>query len=130
MNMFRVVMYVKNLNGYFHKPEDIVNIIKNHKYLPFTTITEVLETDIGEWHDDHELNFLDGDCAKYFPDAEYHPNLSFPLEEYRRVRSLMLTYVKRLRDAESEIRELKNIDFLPYLKYKYFKKIMDSTKFS
>lgn len=107
MNMFRVVMYVKNLNGDFRNQQDLIDTIQNYKYLPFTYISEVLETDIGEWHDGHELNFMDGDYAKYFPDAEYHPDPSFNLREYLRVRGMMLKTIYELGLAEREIRELK-----------------------
>lgn len=107
MNMFRVVMYVKNLSENFHRHQDLIDTIENYKYLPFATVTEVLETDIGEWHDDHELNFTDCDHAKYFPDAEYHPDPSFALKEYKRTRTIMLKTIKELSDAYSEIGKLK-----------------------
>lgn len=106
MKLFRVTMYVKNLNGNFLNDKHIIETIQNYKYLPFTDVTEVLETDIGEWSDDHELNFIDCDYAKYFPDAEYHPNKSFPLEEYRRVRDAMVRAIKELGEAGREIRIL------------------------
>lgn len=107
MNMFRVVMYVKNLNGDFRNQQDIIDIIQNYKYLPFIHISEVLETDIGKWDDDHELNKRDGDYAKYFPDAEYHPDPSFAIKEYKRTRTIMLKTIKELGEAYSEINKLK-----------------------
>jgi len=107
MNMFRVVMYVKNLNNDFRNQQDLIDTIQNYKYLSFINIAEVLETDIGEWHDDHELNKRDADYAKYFPDAEYHPDPSFNVKEYKRVKTIMLKTIKELSDAYSEISKLK-----------------------
>jgi hypothetical protein len=107
MKLFRVTMYVKDLQGNFKNTRDLINTIEDYKHLPFTDVTEVLENDVGKWHDDHELNYVDCDYAKYFPDAEYNPSPSLPLEEYRRVRSIMVESIAKLEEAVREIRNLR-----------------------
>lgn len=63
--MHRVVLYVKDLNGP-NTPAGLAQQFKSMKYPEFVTVGKIKTVDIGEWSDDHELNFLGHDHERYF----------------------------------------------------------------
>lgn len=63
--MHRVVLYVKAINNPITAKQVICDL-QNGDCPEFVTIGSVKTVDIGEWHDDHELNFINADHEKYF----------------------------------------------------------------
>ena len=63
--MHRVILYVMDL-GNEHTHESLTSELKSIKYPEFVTVGEIKTTDIGEWHDDHPLNFKGADHEIYF----------------------------------------------------------------
>lgn len=61
--MRKVVLYVLDLNNPMSE-QDLANEIVNN--LEFAQIGSIKTVDIGEWHDDHELNKRGADHEKYF----------------------------------------------------------------
>lgn len=64
MKAYRIVTYVYDLN-YGMSAEAIVDELTRSRYLHIST-GAIDEIDIGEWDDDHPLNYRDTDVEAYF----------------------------------------------------------------
>lgn len=69
--LYRVVAYVLNLNNSVPTKEDVIQQLERSRYGTFINVSEVLETDCGEWNDDHELNHANANYDKYFPELSW-----------------------------------------------------------
>lgn len=61
----KVTLYILDSNDPL-TDEDIRWQLSTIKHLPFVNVGEIESADIGEWHDDHELNKRGADHEKYF----------------------------------------------------------------
>lgn len=108
--MYRVVSYVLDLNGNNESIEDVKNTIQNNRYPEFHRVKEVLETDIGPWSDDHQLNKSAATKEQF--DA-YFAELDAPVgdpwlkQEHQRVRSIMLAQIQKNSTLEQENQRLR-----------------------
>lgn len=103
---YKVEVYVLALNGDFQNKEILTEVLENYRYIEHLHVQDIQETDVGEWHDDHELNKRGANYQKFFPDSFPGPCDLYMYEEYRRVRSVMLQQISRNTTLERENREL------------------------
>lgn len=104
--------------------EELIKELEYNKYPEHLHVQDVQETDIGEWHDGHELNFHGANYKKFFPDIHPGPNDLYLENEYRRVRSIMLQQIsqndilkRENKELLAEIEKLKKIkEFLKTVK--------------
>jgi len=54
--MYKVTVYVMNINDTAGTPEDVRNIMECDELPEFCRIGEIEIADIGEWNDGHVLN--------------------------------------------------------------------------
>ena len=66
--LYRAVAYILDLNGDCPSIKSVIENIENNRHPEFIHVHEVLETDCGEWNDDHELNYANAPYEKYFPE--------------------------------------------------------------
>lgn len=117
MKMYRIVSHVIALNSSIRSKEDLISAITNGHHIEFHTVKEVLETDIGEWDDDHELNYKGCDHDKYFPELSWKSNDSEEVTpHFRAMRAELMNHlntIDRLNDQnerlEEEIGKLKKV---------------------
>ena len=64
----KVTLYVFDMDGN-QTDHDIAMELKSIKHLPFVAMGDIDIVDIGEWHDDHELNKFDADYRKWFKET-------------------------------------------------------------
>lgn len=117
--MYRVVAFVKDLNSNAPTKEEVINQIEMNKYPEFIDVLEVDETDIGEWHDEHELNkTMTTELAlKYFP-THYHFIGDYSLKiEYNRVKNIMMGLIRenalqrdKMFELEKKINDYKKLE--------------------
>lgn len=103
---YKVEAYVLALNGDFQNKEILTEVLENYRYIEHLHVQDIQETDIGEWHDDHELNKRGANYRKFFPDDYGGPNDIHLKNEYSRVRSIMLQQIERNSILERENRKL------------------------
>lgn len=63
--MRKVTLYVLDLNNPMSE-EDIASELEHMRYLESVYVGKIETADIGEWHDDHELNLPGANHEKYF----------------------------------------------------------------
>lgn len=63
MKLRKITMYVLDFEGM--SDQDFKYHLTNDRYLSIK-LDKIEEADIGEWHDDHELNKQGADYGKYF----------------------------------------------------------------
>ena len=66
--LHKVVLYVTDVFGEYF-PEDLKEKLENIKNLS-VHVSSAAWTEVGEWHDDHELNKRGCDRSKYFEKKE------------------------------------------------------------
>lgn len=105
--LYRVVAYVKDLNGDCPTIKSVIENIESNRHPEFIDVYEVLETDCGEWHDDHELNSLDAPYEKYFP--EINPRMGDPelMREIQNVRYALMRSKDLLEENDRENAKLR-----------------------
>jgi hypothetical protein len=104
--MDRVILYVKHLNDEPSK-EEVKDLLEDMRYLDFVNVMDIKRTDIGEWDDDHKLNYLDAtmkDYDKYFPELDSKVNEK---DEIAKERDLRMKAEKSFQKKEREVVELK-----------------------
>ena len=104
--MDRVVLYIKHLNDEPSK-EEVKELLENIRYLDFIGVKDIKRADIGEWDDDHELNYLSAtieDFEKYFPELNSTTNVS---DEITKERDLRMKAEDSLQKKEREVEQLK-----------------------
>ncbi len=62
MKVIKLTVYIKDFEDY--GSEEYKYLIEEHRHLPAKVFIDE-EADIGEWHDDHELNFSNASKEKY-----------------------------------------------------------------
>lgn len=106
--LYRIEMFVLGLNDGCKSTEELSDLLENCKYVDFNHVSDIQETELGEWDDSHPLNQSGNrDLYKgYFPDKYGYPDSSIN-REYQRVRQIMLTTIRENNKLHCELYCLK-----------------------
>jgi cytidylate kinase len=107
--IYRVVAYVLGLNG-DTTADELKNTIECNKYPEFLKVDEILESECGDWHDDHPLNKKNPYYLTYFPEL-IEPSKegdAWLKQEYNRVRGIMISQISKNSILQDEINRLKS----------------------
>ena len=108
--LYRITSYVLDLNGNNPSIDDVVDQIEANRYPEFHYVKEVLETDIGEWDDDHKLNKMSAtmkDFDAYFPEIGAEVGDVWLKQEHQRVRGIMLAQIQKNQCLEDDNEDLR-----------------------
>lgn len=104
--LYRVVAYVLNLNGDMPDKKTVVSELTCRKYPEFITVTELQETVVGEWHDDHPLNISERSYDSYFPEI-YERDVNKLSAELAQLRAQYVQEVDKNSLLQNQVDQLK-----------------------
>jgi len=120
-SVYRVEMFVLGLNNGYESKDQLKSLLENIRHVEFSHVSEIQETDIGEWDDDHPLNRSGHDKVYRSLFPEKYPEQSNRLvDELERMRVAMIDYVRTIEDLNDKVQERDT----KLSKYKKLEKIM------
>lgn len=108
--MYRIVMYIKDLNNNYSAMKEVKQELENNRYPEFVHVTNLRETDIGDWDDTHPLNQSSATemmYEAYFPEIGADAGDLWLKQEHQRVRSIMLSQIQQNQNLQSQNQELR-----------------------
>lgn len=120
-SLYRVEMFILGLNSGFESKDQLKSLLENLRHVEFTHVSEIQETDLGEWDDSHPLNQYGNDhlYKTYFPE-KYSDHSNRLVDELERMRVAMIDYVRTIEDLNDKVQERD----IKLSKYKKLEKIM------
>jgi hypothetical protein len=105
--LYRAVAYILDLNGDCPSIKSVIENIENNRHPEFIHVHEVLETDCGEWNDDHELNYANAPYEKYFPEINPKVGEAELATAYRNLRFQLMRCQDLLDATDNENEKLR-----------------------